>query len=534
MGEKKFSLIMPVYGTSQFLKRAIDSILDQDYEGYELIIVMDGKDKNAERIIKKYKNKRIKSLTIKHSGAPAARNAGAKISNGDYLSFFSSDFVMFPGCLRTWAMHFSRNPDCSFVYGGYRFNSNDYSVYPSEPFDPWRLEMENYIDGGFPMKREIWERFPWDESIKSLQDWDFWLQAVRNGYKGKFIRDITYMAELPRAGGLSDDSHKNWLERTNLIKKKHKIPLRDICVVSFGAPYHAKKVAKLLDADYKINPAAKQHRYKMIYLLGYYPYGADMHASVFMHAPKGCKRVVHWLGGDIEQLTSFTFKNLKMLSVAMNSHIDMMLVESQAKQTELKEMGFKTDVLPLLRDTSWLARWKYPDKFTVGVYYPRSKDTTQNQVEDFMDLIAKSMPDIKFKFFGDSSIKRTIKNVEFCGWADMQTLIPKCSMLLRYSKHDGLPTTPMEFMIAGRYVLTNAEMPYVIPLKGNEASTESKKEIVQKIRKIKRMMKQGDLPSREAEVYYRNLLNAEENKKVLLSIRDKGKDYTPRYSCAKA
>ena len=96
MAKPTFSLCMPVYKTERFLKRAIDSILDQDFDDWELICCIDGPSKRAENIINKYDDSRIRSLTIEHAGACAARNAAARESKGKYLSL-SYMFVMKKG-----------------------------------------------------------------------------------------------------------------------------------------------------------------------------------------------------------------------------------------------------------------------------------------------------------------------------------------------------------------------------------------------------------------------------------------------------
>jgi len=97
--------------------------LGQDYDSFEVIAVMDGADVKCERILKKYKDKRLKYITIKHGGACKARNEGAKLATGEYVSFFSSDFEMVPGGLRRWADELKDNPD--FIYSGYRWKNEN-------------------------------------------------------------------------------------------------------------------------------------------------------------------------------------------------------------------------------------------------------------------------------------------------------------------------------------------------------------------------------------------------------------------------
>ena len=123
--QKKFGIVMPCYTPSEkVLKRAIDSLIDlKDYQNWSLIVVFDGKNEDGEKVMSGFTDPRIRFITIEHKGACAARNAGAveilKDPDIAYLSFFSSDFIAYPGMLRIWSEQFDNHPECGFVYGGY-------------------------------------------------------------------------------------------------------------------------------------------------------------------------------------------------------------------------------------------------------------------------------------------------------------------------------------------------------------------------------------------------------------------------------
>lgn len=86
------SIIMPVYNTEEYLKKSIESILNQTYKEFELIIINDCSKGNADEIIKSYKDKRIKYIKNKtNKGIGYNRNLGIKESKGDYICFIDSD-----------------------------------------------------------------------------------------------------------------------------------------------------------------------------------------------------------------------------------------------------------------------------------------------------------------------------------------------------------------------------------------------------------------------------------------------------------
>ncbi|MGN1268872.1 MAG: glycosyltransferase family 2 protein [Candidatus Aphodocola sp.] len=89
----KYSFIVPVYNTSKYLKKCLDSLVKQTFKDFEIIIVNDGSTDNSSNIISKYQDtyKNIKVVNQKNEGLSMARNNGVKEANGEYLIFIDSD-----------------------------------------------------------------------------------------------------------------------------------------------------------------------------------------------------------------------------------------------------------------------------------------------------------------------------------------------------------------------------------------------------------------------------------------------------------
>ena len=93
MKEDKVSIIVPVYNVEKYLKRCVDSIINQTYFNIEIILIDDGSLDNSGRICDEYKNKdeRIKVIHKKNAGLGYARNSGLELITGDYVTFIDSD-----------------------------------------------------------------------------------------------------------------------------------------------------------------------------------------------------------------------------------------------------------------------------------------------------------------------------------------------------------------------------------------------------------------------------------------------------------
>ena len=87
------SIIIPVYNTSKYLHRCLDSILNQTFCDFELILINDGSTDNSLEILREYeaKDSRIVVIDKPNEGVSSARNQGIEIAQGEYIMFCDSD-----------------------------------------------------------------------------------------------------------------------------------------------------------------------------------------------------------------------------------------------------------------------------------------------------------------------------------------------------------------------------------------------------------------------------------------------------------
>lgn len=87
----KVSVILPVYNGEKYIKKCIDSVLNQTYKNIELVCINDGSTDNTLKIIKSIKDKRLVIIDKKNTGVSDSRNIGLSKSTGKYISFIDSD-----------------------------------------------------------------------------------------------------------------------------------------------------------------------------------------------------------------------------------------------------------------------------------------------------------------------------------------------------------------------------------------------------------------------------------------------------------
>lgn len=116
----KISVIVPVYNAEKHLSRCIDSILNQTYRDFELILINDGsKDKSIE-ILKKYEDidERIKIIDNSNNGVSKTRNIGVRLAKGDYIQFIDSDDFIDKNMFE-YAINIMEQEDADIVMTGF-------------------------------------------------------------------------------------------------------------------------------------------------------------------------------------------------------------------------------------------------------------------------------------------------------------------------------------------------------------------------------------------------------------------------------
>ena len=104
----KFSIIIPVYNVEKYIKKCLDSVFNQSYKDFEVIVVDDGTKDNSMELVKKYD---VKIINQENMGLSEARNNGVKKAKGEYLIFLDSDDYIEKDLLKELDKSSKNNPD---------------------------------------------------------------------------------------------------------------------------------------------------------------------------------------------------------------------------------------------------------------------------------------------------------------------------------------------------------------------------------------------------------------------------------------
>ncbi len=144
----KISFVIPTYNYAHFLEKCLFSVLCQDYEDYEVIIVDDGSTDETSSLVsgiqKKYKSKEIKYLYQENAGPSAARNKGAANAAGEYIWCLDSDDALVDGSVAYMAEAAENHPEAWLLFSGYRSVDENGKTADREPSTLGKDRTENF------------------------------------------------------------------------------------------------------------------------------------------------------------------------------------------------------------------------------------------------------------------------------------------------------------------------------------------------------------------------------------------------------
>lgn len=181
------SVIIPAYNAEKTIKETIESVLNQTFSEFELIVINDGSEDSTLDIVSSISDTRIKVFSYSNSGPQKSRNRGIAIAIGEYLAFLDSDDLWTPDKLESQLKVLQENTEAAVAYSWSNWIDTKGKVwrrgtYMSETGNIYeKLLLIDFIGSGSnPLVRAqaIVEVGEFDESLVGGQDWDMWLRLA--------------------------------------------------------------------------------------------------------------------------------------------------------------------------------------------------------------------------------------------------------------------------------------------------------------------------------------------------------------------
>lgn len=181
------SVIIPTFNNQKTIRETIETVLDQTYSNYELIIINDGSTDSTFKIINSIKDPRTKVFSYPNSGVSASRNRGIHHASGDFIAFLDADDLWTKDKLEAQLKALKNNPQAGVAYSWVDSidENNNYlrmSSCCTAKGDVYEILLRgNFIvSGSNPMIRSqaIKEIGGFDSSLTHAEDWDLYLKLA--------------------------------------------------------------------------------------------------------------------------------------------------------------------------------------------------------------------------------------------------------------------------------------------------------------------------------------------------------------------
>jgi glycosyltransferase involved in cell wall biosynthesis len=196
------SIVTPSFDQGEFLEEAIRSVLDQDYEPIEYVVVDGGSTDASVEIIRRYADRLAWWTSEPDSGQVSALNRGFARTNGDYLGWLNSDDTLLPGAVSAMVEELERDPSLVMVYGDAVYTdaeSRQAGPLPSRSWEPER--MVRRADNHVVQPSSLWRRSAWEaagplnEDGYYFFDFEFFLRLSALGRVKRIERPLSTYRE---------------------------------------------------------------------------------------------------------------------------------------------------------------------------------------------------------------------------------------------------------------------------------------------------------------------------------------------------
>jgi glycosyltransferase involved in cell wall biosynthesis len=200
--ETFFSVVIPTFNMESFLRKSIKSVLNQNYKNFEIIVIDNFSKDNTKKLVKNFKNKKIKFFQINNGGVIGkSRNLGIKKSKGNWIAFLDADDMWFKNRLSVLKKKIE-NKNFDFISSSeiieVQYNKTKkiwhYGFKKNNNYEKFLRFGSVFSTSASVIKKEFITRkkilFSEKKIFASFEDFDFFLNMAKNSAKFFFLRKV--------------------------------------------------------------------------------------------------------------------------------------------------------------------------------------------------------------------------------------------------------------------------------------------------------------------------------------------------------
>jgi glycosyltransferase involved in cell wall biosynthesis len=225
----KVSVVIPCYNNKDYIQETVQSVLDQTFQDFEIIIVDDGSDEATKKVLANFKNERLQLITQINQGSSTARNNGIRASSAPYILVLDGDDTV----------------DALFLEKAVTILEDNHAIGAVSSYCNLFVRNHQVIDQHLPkgggiaeflfdnncvsfalVRKKCWEEIGgYDEEMKNgFEDWEFWIALTKRDWNIYVIPEFLFGYRQKNSNESLDKISKLYFREANLnyIYKKHK------------------------------------------------------------------------------------------------------------------------------------------------------------------------------------------------------------------------------------------------------------------------------------------------------------------------
>lgn len=224
----EFSVVVVAYNHAKYIASTIESVLQQTYQDFEIIVLDDGSTDNTQDIVSSFSDKRIKYFYQENSGLPAcARNKGISLCTGKYIALLDGDDFWHNNKLEKCRQVLNDMPEVGLIcnneaimYGNKIIRYTSYGPYVDQMYKKLLLDGNCLHTSAVVIRRSIFfedgNRFCEDKNLFTVEDYEYWLRLSLR-YKFYFIPDVLTYYRVTETGAYLRNTQANALNMLYLL-----------------------------------------------------------------------------------------------------------------------------------------------------------------------------------------------------------------------------------------------------------------------------------------------------------------------------
>jgi len=189
-----FSVIIPTYNRAHLIPKAIESVLQQSFSDWELLVIDDGSTDNTQNVVLEYSDKRLKYIHQKNAERSAARNTGIENSDGKYLCFLDSDDYYLSNRLELLHSEITKQGEqAAFYYTGITYSENEKLSNSKEFKNTFGNKFDFIVQAAICSQQacihhQILKKHRYNPQFRIGEDMELWLRII-NEYPIIYLSD---------------------------------------------------------------------------------------------------------------------------------------------------------------------------------------------------------------------------------------------------------------------------------------------------------------------------------------------------------